>query len=88
MAGGLGRRDGRAFLFGLGGWGVLRATVSTSWRDQPIVAGLNAGSLIAILVVLVSIVGLLWVGSLRPRRQERAERAAVRWAEPEAPPRF
>ena len=88
MAGGLRRSDGRAFLLGLSGWGVLRAAVSTSWRDQPIVAGLNAGSLIAILIVLVSMVGLLWVASLRPRRQERAQRAAaVRWADQEARPR-
>ncbi len=89
MAGVFERGDGRAFFLGLGAWGLLRAVVSTSWRDQPVVAALNAGSLIAILVVLVSTAGFTWLAVLRPRRQERARRAAeVRWADPEAQPRF
>jgi prolipoprotein diacylglyceryltransferase len=89
MAGAFGRSDGRAFFLGLGAWGLLRAIVSSSWRDHPIVAGLNAGSLIAIVVVLVATLGFAWFVAVNPRLQERARRAAeVHWADQEARPRF
>jgi prolipoprotein diacylglyceryltransferase len=89
MSGVFERRDGRAFFLGLGAWGLLRAVVSTSWRDEPVLLGLNAGGLIAILVVLVSTTGFAWFAAVTPRLEERARRAAeVRWADPEARPRF
>jgi prolipoprotein diacylglyceryltransferase len=89
MAGVFERRDGRAFFLGLGAWGLLRAVISSSWRDQPVALGLNAGGLIAILVVLVSTVGFAWFAAFGPRLQERARRAAeVRWADPETRPPF
>lgn len=89
MAGVFERRDGRAFFLGVGAWGLLRVVVSTSWRDEAVALGLNAGGLIAILVVLVSTLGFAWFAAVGPRRQEQARRAAeVRWADPEARPRF
>ncbi len=89
MAGVFERSDGRAFFLGLGAWGLLRAIIASSWRDQPVVLGANAGGLIAILVVVVSTVGFAWFAALGPRLQERARRAAeVRWADPEVRPRF
>jgi prolipoprotein diacylglyceryltransferase len=89
MAGIFERGDGRAFFVGLGAWALLRAVVSSSWRDQPVVLGLNAGGLIAILVLLVSAAGFAWLATIAPRRRDRAMQAAdVRWSDPEARPRF
>ena len=89
MAGVFDRRDGRSFFLGLGAWGLLRAAVSGTWRDPTVALGLNAGGLIAIGVVVVSTVGFLWFVSFGPRLRDRARRAAeVRWADPEARPRF
>lgn len=89
MAGVFEKRDGRAFFLGLGAWGLLRAVISGSWRDEPVALGLNAGGLIAILVVLISTVGFAWFATVGPRLEERTRRAAeVRWADPEARPRF
>lgn len=89
MAGVFHRRDGRAFFLGLAVWGLLRLVVSSSWRDQPVALGLNGGGLIALFVVVASSVGFTWFAALGPRREERARRAAeVRWADPEARPRF
>ena len=89
MAGVFERSDGRAFFLGLGAWGLLRAIVSGSWRDQPVVLGLNAGGLIAILVVVVATAGFAWLATIGPRLRERALRAAeVRWPDPETRPPF
>jgi prolipoprotein diacylglyceryltransferase len=89
MAGVFERRDGRAFFVGLGAWGLLRVVVSASWRDHAVAFGLNAGGLLAVLVVVVSAIGFAWSAVLGPRFEERARRAAeVRWADPEARPRF
>lgn len=89
MAGVFRRSDGRAFFVGLGAWGLLRLVISGSWRDQPMALGLNGGGLIALLVVVVSTVGLAWFAAFAPRLEERARRASeVRWADPEARPRF
>ncbi|MGZ8437858.1 MAG: prolipoprotein diacylglyceryl transferase family protein, partial [Candidatus Limnocylindrales bacterium] len=67
VAGVFERSDGRAFFLGLGAWGLLRAVISSSWRDEPLALGLNAGGLIAILVVLVSTVGFAWFTTFGPR---------------------
>lgn len=89
MAGVFERSDGRAFFLGLGAWGLLRAAISGTWRDQPVALGLNAGALIAILVVLVSSAGFAWFAAIAPRLEARALRAAeVRWADPDSRPRF
>ena len=89
MAGVFERRDGRAFFLGLGAWGLLRAVVAVTWRDPAVALGLNVGSLIAIGVVVASTLGFVWFVWLGPRMQERARRTAeVRWADPEARPRF
>ena len=82
------RGDGRAFFIGLGAWALLRVVVSGSWRDHPVVLGVNAGGLIAMVVVLVSAIGFAWVATISPRRHERAlHTAEVRLVDPEAGPR-
>lgn len=89
MAGVFERSDGRSLFLGLGAWGLLRAVLSSTWRDPTTALGLNAGGLIAIGVVVVSTLGFAWIAWLSPRRQERARRAAeVRWADPESRPPF
>jgi prolipoprotein diacylglyceryltransferase len=89
MAGVLSRRDGRAMFLGLGAWGLLRLVVSGTWRDPAVALGLNAGGLIAILVVVAATGGFAWFTTFGPWRAAQARRAAeVRWADPEARPRF
>jgi prolipoprotein diacylglyceryltransferase len=89
MAGVFDRRDGRAFFLGLAAWALLRAAISTTWRDETVAFGLNAGGLIAILVVAVSTIGFVWLSAVAPRIEERARRAAEpRWSDPETRPPF
>lgn len=42
------RHDGRLFFVAIGSWALARAVVATTWRDPVVVAGLNAGALIAL----------------------------------------
>jgi prolipoprotein diacylglyceryltransferase len=89
MAGVFERSDGRSFFLGLGAWGLVRALVSSTWRDSTLALGLNAGGLIAIGVLVVSSLGFMWYVSFGPRLADRARREAeVRWADPEARPPF
>lgn len=49
-AGGFARRDGRLLLVAIGGWAIVRAVVSLTWRDPVVVEPFNAGGLMAIAV--------------------------------------
>lgn len=89
-AGAFAARDGRLMLAGLAGWAVLRAVVSTSWRDPAAVAGLSAATVIA--AVIATGAGFAWV-VVRRRSLARSEGPAgaphdVKWADPGARPRF
>ena len=46
------RRDGRLFFVAIGLWAVVRAVVSTTWRDPVVAGGLNAGGLIAVGIAI------------------------------------
>jgi phosphatidylglycerol:prolipoprotein diacylglycerol transferase len=90
-AGAFESRDGRLFLVGLGGWALVRAVASVTWRDPAIAAGLNAVGLIAVAVALGC--GLAYVALARRRSgPDAAQRGDashdVTWADPEARPRF
>ena len=45
LLGGFRNRDGRLFFVAIGLWAIVRAFVSTTWRDPVVAAGLNAGGL-------------------------------------------
>jgi hypothetical protein len=80
--------DGRLFLVALGATAGARAVVAMTWRDPAVLAGFNAGTLIAAAVTLGCVVA--WVVTRRsPRTRVRAdEPREVTWADPEARPRF
>jgi prolipoprotein diacylglyceryltransferase len=46
--GAFGRRDGRLLLVAIGGWALVRAAASLTWRDPAVAGPLNAGGLLAI----------------------------------------
>ena len=76
MAGGFGRRDGRAFLVAMAAWLVVRIAVATTWRDPAVVGPLVADQLIS-LVLLAGIVVLL----VALRRRDRSTVAEATTAE-------
>jgi phosphatidylglycerol:prolipoprotein diacylglycerol transferase len=85
-------RDGRLFFVGIGLWAVVRAVVSTTWRDPVVAAGLNAGGLIAVAIAVGCAVALV---ILTVRRRGAATDAppanqadTVVWPDPETRPRF
>jgi prolipoprotein diacylglyceryltransferase len=82
-------RDSRLCLGALGAWAVVRAAVSLTWRDTPVVGELNAGTLIALGVALGCAVAWLVVTRRRPAaRNVEAGSREVAWADPETRPRF
>ena len=89
-AGAFGARDARLLLVAIGGWAIIRAVTSTTWRDPILAAGLNAAGLIAVAIAMAA--GLTAV--VMSRRQSGAGAATsadgldVTWADPEARPRF
>ncbi len=81
--------DGSRLLVALAGWGVARAVVSLTWRDLPVVGGIPAGGLVAIVISVTSLIGVVAVSAWWPRRQQaRAAAAEPRWPEPEIRPPF
>jgi prolipoprotein diacylglyceryltransferase len=94
LLGGFRRRDGRLFFVAVGLWAVNRAVVSTTWRDPEVVAGLNAGGLIAIAIAIGC--GLAFaVLTLRPRAPVAAapppsesSEPDLAWPDPQTRPRF
>lgn len=95
-AGGFRRRDGGAFLLGLGLWAAARAAVAATWRDAPAVGPLNAEQVISIAVAigaLVLLVGVTLVGRARRTSPGSGSKPASRQAQPDWPdpatrPRF
>ena len=80
--------DGSRLLAAVAGWGVARAVVSLTWRD-PVVGGLPAGGLIALIISVASLIGILAVSLWWPRRQQaRAAAAEPHWPEAEVRPPF
>jgi len=63
------RRNGRVLFTGIALWAFARAIVATTWRDEAVVGGLGAGSLIAIAVGVGS---LLLVVAMTLRVARRA----------------
>jgi phosphatidylglycerol:prolipoprotein diacylglycerol transferase len=92
LLGGFRNRDGRLFFIAIGLWAVVRAFVSTTWRDPLAAAGLNAGGLIAVGIAIGCGVALV---ILTVRRRGPATDDAddlpldpLGWPDPETRPRF
>jgi prolipoprotein diacylglyceryltransferase len=91
LGGAFGRRDGRLFFVAVGSWAVARAAVSTTWRDPPVIAGLNVGGLIAVGIVVGCGLALVLLTVRPPRSIDDAEpagQADLAWPDPETRPRF
>jgi phosphatidylglycerol---prolipoprotein diacylglyceryl transferase len=91
VAGAFEARDGRLLVLAIGGWAVIRAVVSTTWRDPILAAGLNAAGLVAVAIAVGA--GIVFVVMSRRRSSAGATTNAggsrdVTWADPEARPRF
>jgi prolipoprotein diacylglyceryltransferase len=52
------RPDGRLLLLAIGTWAVVRAAAALTWRDPAVLGPLNAGSVIALVLAAVSLVGV------------------------------
>lgn len=86
------RRDGRLFFTGIGLWALARAAVSTTWREPPVVGGLNAAGLIAVGIAVSCALAIvvLTVRSGRPATDTRGRDASAEagWPDPTSRPRF
>jgi phosphatidylglycerol---prolipoprotein diacylglyceryl transferase len=92
-------RDGRLFFVAIGLWAVVRAVVSTTWRDPVVAAGLPAGGLIAGGIAIGCAVALVIVTVRRrgaatdsppagPGSAVDAHGDPIVWPDPETRPRF
>ena len=82
-------RDGSRLLVGIAGWAVVRAIVSTTWRDPAVAGPLPTGGLVAVAIAVACIVGALVVSVWWPRRtRERKAAAQPAWPDPETRPPF
>ena len=82
-------RDGSRLLVGIAGWAVVRAIVSTTWRDPAVAGSLSAGGLIAVVIAAACILGVVGVSAWWPRRARAREAAAQPvWPDPETRPPF
>lgn len=82
-------RDGSRLLVGLAGWAIVRAIVSTTWRDPAVAGSLPAGGVVALAIAVACIVGALVVSVWWPRRARQREAASQpAWPDPETRPPF
>jgi prolipoprotein diacylglyceryltransferase len=82
-------RDGSRLLLCIAGWSVVRAMVSTTWRDPAVAASLPAGGIIAVVIAVGCILGVVGVSAWWPRRARAREAAAQPvWPDPETRPPF
>ena len=96
-AGGFRRRDGGAFLLGVGLWAGARAAVAVTWRDAPAAGPLNADQVISIAIAigaLALLTGVTIVGRARRRGSSASGSGSARrqaqpeWPDPATRPRF
>ena len=92
LLGGFRNRDGRLFFVAIGLWAIVRAAVSTTWRDPLAAGGLNAGGLIAVGIAIGCAVALLILTARRrgPATDHADDQPVdtVGWPDPETRPRF
>ena len=92
LLGGFRNRDGRLFFVAIGLWAIVRALVSTTWRDPVVAAGLNAGGLIAIGIAIgcAVVLVILTVRRRGPATDDAEDQPVdtLGWPDPETRPRF
>jgi phosphatidylglycerol:prolipoprotein diacylglycerol transferase len=82
------RGGGRLFA-AIAGWVVVRAIVSTTWRDPAVAGPLPAGGLIAVGIAVACVACAAAVSLWWPRRARAREAAAQpAWPDPEMRPPF
>ena len=82
-------RDGTRLLVGIAAWCVVRAVVTTVWRDPAVVGPLPAGGVLAVIVASGAVIVALVIGVWLPRRtRSQDEAAAPSWPDPETRPPF
>jgi prolipoprotein diacylglyceryltransferase len=87
-------RDGRLFFVAIGLWAIVRAAVSTTWRDPVVAAGLTAAGLIsvgiavgcALMLVILTVRGP--ATDSPPAGSDDAQPDGLAWPDPETRPRF
>jgi prolipoprotein diacylglyceryltransferase len=87
------RRDGRLLLTAIGGWALLRAAVSVTWRDPAVLGPFGAAGVLTLVVAVacgLSLIALTVAGRRQAGQAERAqrERDALTWPDAESRPRF
>ena len=82
-------RDGSRLLVAVAGWCLVRAAVTTVWRD-PVVAGpLPTGGILALAIAVGCLILAVVVGVVLPRRARAMEDASSpAWPDPETRPPF
>ncbi len=70
LLGAFGRADGRVFAVGLGLWATVRLVVAGTWRDAPVIGGLNGEQLMDLAIVALALV--VYLGILRWGSRTRA----------------
>ena len=82
-------RDGSRLLLGIAAWAIIRAVISTTWRDPALIGLVPAGGVLAVGLAIGAIVGAIVVSIWWPRRsrQQATARAPI-WPDPETRPRF
>lgn len=88
LAGAFSTRDGRLFFAGVGLWAIARAAISTTWRDDDVLAGLPAGGLIAVAIALGCAVAVALITVQRRRTEAGPRPDDVAWPDPETRPPF
>ena len=82
-------RDGSRLLLGVATWAIIRAVVSTTWRDPSLIGVVPAGGVLAVVLAIGLVVGAVAISVWWPRRSRRqAIAAAPVWPDPETRPRF
>jgi phosphatidylglycerol:prolipoprotein diacylglycerol transferase len=56
---GLRRPDGRSFLIALALWAIVRMAAASTWRDAVVIGSFNGGQAVALLILLISLIGIV-----------------------------
>lgn len=85
-------RDGRLLLVAVGGWALVRAAATTTWRDPVIAGPLPAGGWLALVIAVACLVLTVVHSILGPRRVTRGSTGRTgdepAWPDPTTRPQF